>query len=107
MTEKALDSANTDWIMATKRLVVYGNTAGTGSPVLPGLTVSNVDVKFTGGTFTPPNNGVPATVTINIINYKHTPLFDLGKLTKINSLSMKVDVKPSVTMRYLLNAASI
>ena len=106
MCEKTLDSASADWILATKRLVVYGNTAGTGSPVLPGLTVNNVDVAFTGGTFVPPDGGVPATVTINIINYKHAPVFDLGKLINSKSLSMKVDVKPSVTMRYLLNAAA-
>ena len=107
MAEKTLDSANADWIATTKKLVVYGNTEGSGSPLLPGLTVANVDVSFAGGTFTPPDNGVPATVTVHIINYEHTPLFDLGKLTKIKSLSMNVDVKPSATMRYLLNAASI
>jgi hypothetical protein len=45
-------------------------------------------------------------VTISIINYKHQPVFDLGKLTKISTLSTNVDVKPSITMHYMLNAAA-
>jgi len=44
---------------------------------------------------------MPNTVTIKIINYPHTPIFDLGGLTK-SSTTLAVDVKPSVTMRYLL-----
>jgi Flp pilus assembly protein TadG len=106
MASKTLDSASTDWQLNTKNLVVYGNTAGTGSPVLTGLTVSNVSLSFQGGTYAG-GNGVPETVTVSIINYKHIPAFDLGKLTKFSSLSLKVDVKPSVTMRYLLNSVPI
>lgn len=106
MSAKSIDSVSTDWVAATKKLVVYGNTAGTGTPVLPGLTINNVDVKFAGGTYNA-GNGVPTTVTISIINYKHKSLFDLAKLTKIKKLSLNVDVKPSVTMHYLLNANSI
>ena len=107
MAAKPLSSPSKDWQLATKRLVVYGNTAGTGSPVLPGLTLDNVDVTFAGGTYKPPDIGVPATVTISIINYKHKPIFDLGKLTKIKGLSLDVNVKPSITMHCLPNAASI
>ena len=103
---KSYKSTSTNWVLATKKLVVYGNTAGTGSPVLPGLTVDNVDVVFQGGTYAA-GNGVPATVTVRIINYEHEPIFDLGKLTKIKSLSLNVDVKPSITMRYMLTAAGI
>jgi Flp pilus assembly protein TadG len=106
MAEKSYKSATTDWMLAAKKLVVYGNTAGTGSPVLPGLTVANVDIVFQGGTYSS-GSGVPATVTIKIINYKHEPIFDLGKLTKVDGLSLNVDVKPSVTMRYMLNAAAL
>lgn len=106
MAAKTLDSASTDWVTATKKLVVYGNTAGTGTPVLPGLTINNVDVKFAGGTYAN-GNGVPTTVTISFVNYKHKSMFDLAKLTKIKSLSLNVDVKPSVTMHYMLNAAAI
>jgi hypothetical protein len=93
-------------ILETKRLVVYGNTEGTGTPLMTNLTLDNVDVKFAGGSYEPPDIGVPTTVTISIINYKHQPVFDLGKLTNISGLSTNVDVKPSVTMHYMLNAAS-
>ena len=106
MASKSVDSTSTDWVTATKKLVVYGNTAGSGTPVLPGLTISNVDVKFAGGTYAN-GNGVPTTVTISFVNYKHKSMFDLAKLTKIKSLSLNVDVKPSVTMHYMLNAAAI
>ena len=45
--------------------------------------------------------GIPNTVTIQIIDFTHSPLFDLGTLTN-TSLTLDIDVKPSVTMRYLL-----
>lgn len=82
-----------------KNLVVYGNMAGTGNPIVNGLTVNNVSItrlNKDGGTI-----GFPATVTIQITNFKHTPIFDLGKLMN-SSLSLNIDMKPSVTMRYLL-----
>jgi hypothetical protein len=104
MAAKPVSSPTTDWQLAAKRLVVYGNTAGTGSPVLPGLTIANVDLVFEGGTYAG-GVGVPTTVTVKIKNYKHDPIFDLGKMTKISGLSLNVDVKPSITMHYMLNAS--
>ena len=86
-----------NYVGDAKSLVVYGNTTGTGSPVLTGLDLSNVDVQYLGGT-----SGVPDTVQVSIINYKHQPVTDLGKLLKMPSASLDVDVKPSVTMRFLL-----
>jgi len=80
-----------------KNIVVYGNTTGTGSPLLTGLTTSNVVITRQGGTPV-----LPQTVTVSIVGFKHQPIFDLGKLTNISGLSTNVDVKPSVTMRYLL-----
>jgi Flp pilus assembly protein TadG len=106
MATKALESSSTNWQLNAKNLVVYGNTAGTGAPVLNGLTIANVDLVYQGGTYAG-GTGVPATVTVKIVNYKHQPVFDLGKLTKFSSLSLNIDVKPSVTMRYLLNSSSI
>jgi hypothetical protein len=38
-----------DLVTETQNLVVYGNTAGTGTPVLPGLSVANVQVLDLGG----------------------------------------------------------
>ena len=101
MISRSLDSAN-NWPDQAKNLVVYGNTNGSGTPVLPGLSTSNVDISYSGGSYSG-GNGNPARVTVKIINYKHQPIFDLGKLTK-SSFSTAVDVKPSVTMAYLLTA---
>jgi Flp pilus assembly protein TadG len=80
-----------------KNIVVYGNTAGTGSPLLTGLATSHVVITREGGTPV-----LPQTVTVSIVGFKHEPIFDLGKLTTVTALSTNVDVKPSVTMRYLL-----
>jgi hypothetical protein len=106
MAAKTIDSATTDWVLVTKKLIVYGNMEGTGTPLLPGLSIDNVDVQFAGGTYAG-GNGVPTTVIITFVNYQHKSLFDLGKLTKIKNLSLDVDIKPSITMRYLLNANSV
>lgn len=85
-----------------KNIVVYGNTAGSGSPILSGLSADNVEVTYAG-----PVAGVPETVTVTIVNYQHQPLFDLGGLIRNPSLSLAVEVKPSVTMRYLLSSPSV
>ena len=82
---------------AAKNIVVYGNPAGTGSPILTDLATSHVVITRDGGTPV-----LPQTVTVSIVGYKHQPIFDLGKLTKSVGLSLNIDVKPSVTMRYLL-----
>lgn len=84
-----------------KNLVVYGNIAGTGSPVLPGMTTNNVDVQYVGGT------GIPELIKVSIVNYQHQSIVNLGALLKNNTLSTNVDVKPSVTMRYLLTQPSV
>lgn len=80
-----------------RNIVVYGNPAGTGTPLVSGLTTSNVVVTRLGGVPV-----LPKTVTVSITGYKYKPIFDVGKLVNISALSLNVDVKPSVTMRYLL-----
>jgi len=95
-------TGSTDYVGNAKKLVVYGNFAGTGSPVLPGLTIDNVDVQYQGAIA-----GVPDTVTVSIINYQHDSIIDLGALLNSQTLSLNVDVKPSVTMRYLLTQPSV
>ena len=99
----ATAAVNTAGDTAAKNIVVYGNSAGTGSPILSGMSTTNVQITRQGGS--PPL--LPETVTVQISNFKHQPLFDLGKLTNITSLSMNIDVKPSVTMRYLLTQPAI
>jgi Flp pilus assembly protein TadG len=81
-----------------RNIVVYGNPAGTGTPIVKGLTPANVVITRAGGVPV-----LPQTVTVQITGYKYQPVFDLGKLIKVSSLSLNIDVKPSVTMRYLLS----
>jgi Flp pilus assembly protein TadG len=85
-----------------RNLVIYGNTSGTGSPVLSGLNAEQVVITRAGGVPI-----LPQTVTVKIVGFQHQPIFDLGKLTKNASLSLNIDVKPSVTMRYLLTQPPI
>jgi|SRR5882724_3452823 len=85
-----------------KNLVVYGNTAGTGAPLVAGLTTDQVIITPKDSSGVEQLAGVPETITVQIIGYKHQPLFDLGGLMKSPTFSLNVDVKPSVTMRYLL-----
>jgi Flp pilus assembly protein TadG len=80
-----------------KNIIVYGNPTGSGSPILTGLTTANVVINRQGGVPV-----LPETVKVQILGYKHQPIFDLGLLTNTQSLSLNIDVKPSVTMRYLL-----
>jgi Flp pilus assembly protein TadG len=102
LASKSATSTAQDWEAIAKNIVVYGNAAGDGDPILPGMTAANVDVQYTG-----PASGVPELVKVSIINYQHESLFDLGGLLNAPSLSLNVDVKPSVTMRYLLTTPSI
>lgn len=87
---------------AAKNIVVYGNSAGSGSPILNGMTIANVVITRQGGVPV-----LPQTVEVGITGLKHQPIFDLGALTNIQSLSLNIDVKPSVTMRYLLTQPPI
>ena len=94
LTTKAVSGAED---AKARNIVVYGNAAGTGAPVVKGLTTAHVVITRQGGAAS-----VPQTVTVQILGYKYQPVFDLGKLIKVSTLSLNVDVKPSVTMRYLL-----
>ena len=102
LASKSVTSAKVDWKSNAKNIVVFGNTAGTGEPILPRLKVENVDVQYLGGT-----TGIPDTVKVTIVNYQHESLFDLGGFLKNPDLSLNVDVKPSVTMRYMLTTPSV
>lgn len=80
-----------------KNIIVYGNPTGTGTPILSGLTTSNVVITREGGVPL-----VPQRVKVQISGFQHQPIFNLGALLNITGLSTAVEVKPSVTMRYLL-----
>jgi Flp pilus assembly protein TadG len=93
----ATAAVNTAEDTKAKNIIVYGNPAGTGTPIVKGLTTANVVITRAGGVPV-----LPQTVTVQIQNYKYLPVFDLGKIIKVPALSMNIDVKPSATMRYLL-----
>ncbi|HET8781931.1 MAG TPA: TadE/TadG family type IV pilus assembly protein [Pyrinomonadaceae bacterium] len=101
MISKCLNST-TNYEAIAKNIVVYGNPGGSGSPLLSGLTTDNVSITYAG-----PVSSIPDTVTVTIDNYTHQPLFNLGALLNNSSLSMAVNVKPSVTMRYLLTTPCV
>ena len=101
LASKSVNSS-TNYELQAKNLVVYGNIGGTGDPVLPGMTINNVDIQYAGVT-----SGVPDTVTVNIVSYQHQSIVNLGALLRNTALSTNVDVKPSVTMRFLLTTPSI
>lgn len=56
---RTYDSA---YLTAVRNMVVYGNPAGGGQSVAPGLTPANVTVT--------PNHNVPTLVVVGITNYK-------------------------------------
>jgi Flp pilus assembly protein TadG len=77
-------------------LVVYGNTAGTGDPIIAGLTADNIEVTREGA-----NPSLPERVSVSIDGFNYVPLFDLGALVGSDSLSMNVELEASTTMRML------
>jgi hypothetical protein len=77
-------------------LVVYGNTAGTGDPIIKGLSADHVGVSREG-----PNLALPERVSVSIDGFNYVPIFDLGALVGSESLSLNVEVSPSTTMRML------
>lgn len=91
---------NASWtVPETQRMVVYGDFSNTSNgPILPGLTTSHVVVTPNG----PSVNNIDS-VTVKINGYNYQPLFDLGKLTGISGLSLKIPLKASATMHQLYN----
>ena len=58
-----------------RNLIIYGNLTGTGSPLVLGLTVSNVPLPQNITWQTTGFNPVINTVTVTVSGYKFTPLF--------------------------------
>lgn len=85
-----------------RRLVVYGdpNAADGSKPLMPGLTVGNVELRREGKSTT-----VPDTVTVRIVGYSYAPLLNLGSFAGGLKWA-KVPLKPSTTMRFLLTTPS-
>jgi hypothetical protein len=91
---------NASWtVPEASRMVVYGDYSDTSNgPILPGLTTDNVVIDANG----PSVNAIDS-VTVRIVNYKYQPLFDLGKLTGVQALSLNIDMNASATMHQLYN----
>jgi hypothetical protein len=91
---------NASWtIPETTKMVVYGDYSDTSNgPILPGLSTSNVVVTANG----PSVNRIDS-VTVSITNYQYTPLFDLGAITGIPSLTLNIPMNASATMHQLYN----
>jgi Flp pilus assembly protein TadG len=92
-TTRQFDSTD---IAQAQSVAAYGDASAgcSGTPVLQGISCSNVSIQQA-------TSGGSQTVTAQIVNYQYQPIFDLGKLTGISSLSLKVNVSPSVTMKYV------
>ena|SRR2546426_2401809 len=99
LTNSAVNSAEDT---KAKNLVVFGNAAGTGDSVISGLTTANITITRTGGV-----PALPQTVTVQVVNFKYEPMLNLGALTNNSTFSLNIDIKPSVTMRYLLTQPAI
>jgi hypothetical protein len=91
---------NASWtVPETNRMVVYGDYSDTSNgPILPGLTEANVVVQANG----PSVNRIDS-VTVKIVGYRYTPLFDLGAITHIPALTLNVPMTASATMHQLYN----
>jgi Flp pilus assembly protein TadG len=72
---------------AVQNMVLYGSTTAGATPVLPGLTASNVHFDSDSVTFT---NGVPSAMTVSITGYTINSVFASATLTN----------KPQVTYPY-------
>jgi Flp pilus assembly protein TadG len=90
-----------------KNLVVYGNAAGTGDPILPGLDATKISIVRKDAAGVVMTDGVPRTVTVTVTGLNYSPVFDLGGLMRNNSLSLNIALNPSVTMRYLLSTPCV
>ena len=86
--------------LAAKNLVVYGNLTGAGEPIVNGLEIEKVNIIRSDAAGNP-TLGCPTTVTVEISEFQHQPIFDLGQLMN-TSFTLAIDIKPSVTMRFLL-----
>lgn len=80
-----------------RNIAVCGNpTSCSGiTPILSGLSSSNIEITSAGGTL------IPKTVKVRIINYQYQPIFNLANMTGIGTWQ-NVGAAPSTTMRYML-----
>jgi Flp pilus assembly protein TadG len=86
-----------DFVTGTRRLAVYGDLYSTAKgPILPDLSEGHIQVER----FTPWEN--TSTIRVRVVGYKYTPVFDLGKVTGVSSLTTGIPMSPEITMRQLI-----
>lgn len=92
-TTRPFDSDNQ---AQAQSLAAFGDPSANcaGTATLQGLTCANFDLQQT-------TNAGTQVVTARVVNYQYQPIFDLGKLTGVPAVSLKINVSPSVTMRYV------
>jgi TadE-like protein len=88
-------------IALAKNVAVCGKTDCTDTdPVVPGLTVDNIDVEPDAEFKAGGGGGNPKTVTIRIQNYTFQPIFNLNALIG-NNRFMTLPASGSTTMYYM------
>lgn len=81
-----------------QNLVVCGSVeaCGSGTAILGGLTTANVQVTASGS-----SSSLPNTVTVRIVSYNYSSIFDLSRFIGGAAWTSKA-VTPSTTMRYMV-----
>jgi Flp pilus assembly protein TadG len=76
-----------------QRMAIYGNADGTGSPILPGLTVSNINIAERGGGGTT-NTNPPEWVKVSVTGYTFQTMFP-------RVIPLSAPLTPGVEMLYM------
>ena len=93
MSSHPYDNAN---ITSTQNMVVYGQSSGSGTPVLPGLTPSMIAVTPNGGTSPYDAINPPQSVSVGVVNYPFSPL-----VPGVISVLKNATFSPQVVFRYV------
>jgi hypothetical protein len=91
MSSHTYSSAN---ITNAQNMVVYGQTSGSGTPVLPGLTAAMIGVTPSGGTGPYDEINPPQSVIVGVLNYPFNSLVP-------GFISLNVTFSPQAMFRYV------
>jgi Flp pilus assembly protein TadG len=75
-----------------RNLVVTGTTVGTGAPLVPGLTVDNVEVNDVGNGF----------ISVSIVNYNYAPA--LGTMLPTFGLGARINLRVALPVTVVMRA---
>jgi hypothetical protein len=91
MSSHTYSSAN---ITNAQNLVVYGQTTGGSTPVLPGLTTTMINVTPSGGTAPYDEINPPQSVTVGVVSYPFNSLVP-------GVISLNITFSPQVMFRFV------